>query len=742
MLRESIGERLSEKTSSAKHKLLKEYKNTKNAVGSVTTQKLKVVKTKINDFSLKRNKNKNSLTIQDDERPRTISLGDNDMMQSLTFNSPLNNRSYNLGNLPQDVSTYEIPKSLNRRSSADLPSYDDVLKDQEFLNRNTSLTQSMYSSIQKPNNLDKKNFSESNLHTISSDSSESSDDHESEPPNIPAPELPDQIYGKIKRLPSTDYENAPMIPLRKAPAPPGNKAASSKTLNDFTDSDKATVCGSLSERSSFDIASRKSLNITAGVDRSESWRYVDSVSRDTIDSDESHEPIYTNDENEKVGSVEPTYGEVFKAQGNLLEPLKPINIMDPNRKSNSVARDILNEFDPLSRESFDAFIMTKMNHLSLLETLLSEETYGAIEEHYSVPSEEQIGENSSVESVNIPTPPERDDSLAKKEAEVEYAKIMKRYEAGAAPIIPLRTKKNETKRKSKVKTETPRAASVIIHQNLRLKDSVENLVEAYSARVEDDEPSTSGVVDLSRPKPAPPPSTSWFVVEDDANKFLKNNLDNPNINHNTPTDKLAKTIPQLSKVNNFEANRDHLPTYEESKHDEIVNVGAVEKIPESTSKPLSSLFSFGLKRKPSFKENKLEAKDFVQRPPFAEDSHHQDKSVILFKLPSGVIEDILKELNPRFVEVKRRQFKAYSDSEFKVLKEHLDFTHLSSVQYLANHKFTEFKTESGRQIYCFEINLAVPKNSSSTNALLDSKGSLAKTQRVTYVYGIHSKTEK
>lgn len=726
MLREAIGERLSEKTSSAKHKILKEYKNTKNVMGSWssdtkvnTSKKLKNVRSKIDNFSLKRHKHKRSFSVEDDERPQTIAIGNDEMMQSLSFNSPLNNRSYNLENIPQEVATYEIPKSLNRRSSGDLPSYDDVLKDEDFLKRNTHLTQSLYSAIHKPNNLDKnRNISDSQLNTISSGSS---DENDTEPPSMPAPELPEQVYGRIKKLPSTDYENAPMIPLRKPPPPPVKKV-----LNDSSDgSDQATICGSLSERSFTDLtAPIKSLNI---ADRSESWRYVDNISRDTSFSVESTEPIYANDENERIGASESPYGQMFEAKTILLTPQKISNPGDEERKSQSIARDILNEFDPLSRESFDAFIMNNINHLSLLETLLSEETYGSIDENYTVPDVEQIEEDSSVESVNAPMAPDRSDSLAvTTEPEEKQINV---DQPGPAPKPPNRSKKVES-----------RAPSVIIHQNLKLRGSVENLAEPFLAHI-DDKPSTSGAVDLSRPKPA---KTSWFV-ESESEKFVKNNLDNPNNFSHAPADKLTKSIPQLSKVNNLTANREqYLPTYEESKNDEIVNMGAVEKTPD-TVKTSRSLFNFGLKRRSSLKENKLEEKDFIPRPQFSEDPPaHGDKSVILFKLPSGVIEDILKELNPRFVDVKRRQFKAYSDSEFKVLKESIDFNHLTSIQYLINHKFAEFKSESGRQIYCFELNLAVPKSSGSgvPSALLDNKGSPVKTQRVTYVYGIHSRSEK
>lgn len=731
MLTEAIGERFTEKTSSAKHKFVKELKNTKNVMGSwtndtktSTTKKLKNVRSKLDSFSLKRNKNKKSFSLESDERPKTFALGNDEMLQSLSFNSPLNNRCRNLENIPAEDSTYEIPKkiALNRSLSGELPSYEQVVKDLEFLKRNTNLTQSLYNVVHKPNNLDKnKNISDSQLHTISS---ESSDENESEPPDMKAPELPEQVYGRIKKLPSSDYENAPIIPLRKPPPPP-IKISASNSPNDFSDSsDKATICGS--DRSLDETTSSKSLNISTLVDRSESWRYVsrDNISQATVESVESTEPIYANDENERMATSDSRYAQMFPAASiSLLTPQKVSNVETLERKSQTLTRDILNEFDPLSRESFDAFIMTKMNHLSLLETLLSEETYGSIDENYTVPHEEQIEENSSIESMNAPTPPERDDSLVQDEIKINNTDM-----PGPSPKAPSRQKKAES-----------RAASVIIHQNLKLKGSVENLAEPYLAKFDDEsEASTSRTVDLSRPKP---PQSSWFVEESDSEKFKKNNLDNPNNFPHAPTDKLTKSI-HLPKVNNLAANRDHLPTYEESKNDEIVNIGATEK---AEVKPKSSIFHFGLKRKPSMKEApKFEEKDFIPRPQFSEDPPHAgDKSVILFKLPSGVIEDMLKELNPRFVEVKKRQFKAYSDSEFKVLKEHLDFSHLSSIQYLINHKFAEFKSESGRKIYCFELNLAVPKNSNSpTGALLDSKGVPVKTQRVTYVYGIHSKNEK
>ena len=200
------------------------------------------------------------------------------------------------------------------------------------------------------------------------------------------------------------------------------------------------------------------------------------------------------------------------------------------------------------------------------------------------------------------------------------------------------------------------------------------------------------------------------------------------------------------KIINATANLDssYLPSYEESKNDEVVTPGGDKTPTNVLVKSRSNIFNFNLMRKNSLKEKKIDPKDFIPHPPFSEETgHSNDKNMILFKLPSGVIEDMLKELNPRFVELKKRQFKAYADPDLKLLKEHLDLTHLTSIHYLVNHKFSDFKTDGGRQIYCFEINLAIPKNGSgSGHAMFDSKGSPVRTQRVSFVYGIHSKQEK
>lgn len=538
------------------------------------------------------------------------------------------------------------------------------------------------------------------MNAIQSESSSSDESESIPPPNIPPPTLSDESpYGKVRKLLTTasNYENAPMVPLRKPPPPPtAKKNVDRETIDSvFVESSSLTLEPSLESENSF--------TRSRDFSRSDSWSFVnsgDNISTITNDSvDSSDEPIYANDENERVNDNNSNNNRF-----GILRPSKPLNTNE-NRNTSTLTREILNEFDPLSRESFDAYIIKSMNHITLLETLLSEETYGTVTDSHSLVDAAQIDE---------------DDNLSRSESIAHLDEI--KEELPPAPLPPQRTK-------------APRATSVIIHQNLRLKDDeIENIAQPFLAKV-DDQPSTSSIVDLSRPKTS---SSKWFI-ESESSNFVKNNLDNPNNFANASNhEKIGKSIPKLMKVNNIDA--PYLPSYEESKNDEIVSPGS-DKTP-SVAKSRSTIFNFHIMRRNSLKEKKIDPKDFIPHPPFAEESAHysNDKNTILFKLPSGVIEDMLKELNPRFVEIRKRQFNAFADPEMRILKEHLDLTHLTSVHYLVNHKFSDFKTEGGRQIYCFEINLAIPKN--AANGMFDSKGLPVRTQRVSYVYGIHSKQEK
>lgn len=592
-----------------------------------------------------------------------VDLAGNKMFhESLQFKSPVS-------------ATY----SLN---DPDPPTYDEVVKEFNFP-RQVHVTRSLNNIIPKMSA--RKQSTDLNI----------SDDSDDETAKKVVPEV---IYGKIKKLPDSCYENI-LVP-QLVPV----------SSNELVTSNVATFRESSNSDRSFDGLStmNKSVKSNDISDRSASWQYCDQDSSvRSSGSDETNEPVYANE------AIETARFNPFNKMNNchvdsaVMEPMRPpqSSSAENERQSNTLTSEILREFDPLARESFDAFIITKMNHLSLVETLLSEETYGISED---VKSEVRLSRQS---------PPSASTN--------EKCKEM--------PEKPTRKGK-----------PTARAPSVIIHQNPKLKDSTENLAESTEEKSNTFEN-----------------TTSWYIDEANNAASTSNNLDNPNFYVPKASDKVFKSV-QLTEVNDFPSqNRSSpsvklpqddmkndndnerlypiLPSYEDSKNDEVV----ASNLPDSSSKT-RSFFNFGRKLISGSKDNKHEIVNYIQKPPLVNDSPKiSNNSSILFKLPSGVIEDMLKELSPRFVVFKHRQFNAYSDKEFKVLKEHLNLSNLTSIQYLVNHKFSEFKTESGHQIFCFELNLSVPKQTAVGAAgSHDIKAAMMKNQRVTFVYGIHNKKDK
>lgn len=665
MLRVSIGERISGRTSDVKHKILKEYKNTKNVVESWASDSkfnIKNMQSTIGNLSIKKKKKRRETRSSSmDHNIDQVDLAGNKFFHdSISFKSPVSG-SY----------------KLTDETSVNPPTYDEVVKQSNFP-RQVNITRS-FNNIVLPKLSNREESTDLNI----------SDDSEDEP--TVSEVVPEPIYGMIKKIPDSSYENILMPNV------------SLKPKDETISSDVATFRESTNSDRSFDdfFAMTKSVNSNDVSDRSVSWRYCEESSHRSSDSDETNEPFYANTENEQTKMNSVNNNRVNRIEGILT----PLTIFQPTtfgneRKSSTLTSEILREFDPLSRESFDAFIMTKMNHLSLLETLLSEETYGIAENLQ--PNNNFQRQTSAKQSEEI---------IQNKNVEV--------------PQKPLR--KNR-----------PHIPSVIIHQNPRLKDSIENLADSGTE--------TSSSSNIQK-------KTNWYVEDD---TWAKNNLDNPNFYVPKSSDKVFKSV-QLTEVNDFPQNNLYpkllqgdkkndedgklypiLPTYEDSKNDEIV----ASNLTDSPSSKTRSFFNFGLRMKS--KDTKLEIVNYIQKPPLVNDFPKiTDKSPILFKLPSGVIEDMLKELNPRFVEIKHRHFNAYADSEFKVLKENLDLNHLTSIQYLVNHKFSEFRTEAGRHIFCFELNLSVPKQTSVTAAAnQDVKAALLKSQRVSFVYGIHNKNEK
>lgn len=365
MLGDSITERVVGKTKDAKHKIDKNLKISKEKIevwGTETTKsastKLKNVRKKITSMGgINKDKKFNNLDDHDNNRPQTLPPNDA-ILNSISFNSPLNNKVNNFEDLSVVESSYEIPTSSRRfyipspptntssRSSNNCNnSYDEVasvhskqsnlsLSDSSSsmslgsvnlsFERNTPMTQSMYSSVGTRPKLSPP--TEGNLHRNKSDSNinklistplieelSSSSSSENLPcPKIPAPVLnTEQIYGKIKKL-NTNVES-PNIPER--PARNRRKTLEAVELRKQNlSSNRATVDSKEIKEKEKDFPNQyprifsRHVNFTSpsissgkilkenNTDSSESWSFYDGARISERNDDSSPEPVYENND--------------------------------------------------------------------------------------------------------------------------------------------------------------------------------------------------------------------------------------------------------------------------------------------------------------------------------------------------------------------------------------------------------------------------------------------------------------
>lgn len=684
LLTTSISERVSAKSKSAKQKL----ENWGSETTKTASKKLKNVRKSL-PFVQKEGKTK---TIKDDndERPTTLPPND-DMLNSIQFYSPLNCKTNNFRDLTeaQDSSEYEMPK--NCKSINTPPSYDDCMTTKKSNNlsitdsdsslslnssinfqRNNNVTQSMFSSIggEKIKILNKKpltkNKSESNLCEISSD------DEYLPPPTFPAPVFQtskiEDIYGRIKTTTysSTESESPVHNPRIRRKNTYENHEIEKQAL-----STRATIDPTefVAERIYPKIFSRQFSPLPATTNKSESWTFYDTTVTDGNCS--SPEPIYANDE--------PVYGKLYDDKGteNLLLPSRYSRSKDYNQIAGTSNQfngivDILEEFDPLIASSLNS---GTTNNLSILENILAEDTYGIYSSQENILADCQSLDLSDDEDNEIPNPPERNESLP-----VEI-------------------------------NEPSSSKSVIIHQNLFLKQSMENLIDdsvikPYLAKVDDF--SANEFVDLSRPSPS---QSNWFVqsTEESINNLNKNQQINA-VNRNDSIksiDKVVKRVPKLPQKTSNDP-----PSYHEAVGGTSnVKLRAPPQLPidlktsESSSPPTiqtkrsKSMFSnvlnkmegmnFNLRRKNSIKNDcksdtmtvlEMIAKPTISYTYISHEGH-------LIRLPSGVVEDILKELHSRRAMIRDKKFQTFMDNQHKVPKEHFPLEYITSIQCVVNNKF-------------------------------------------------------
>lgn len=869
MLTSSIGERVAVRTKGARHKLDKSVKQSREKLETwgLETQKsvLKNVRKKIGGGNSIDNSS-NSVDFMDggpnNERPKTLPVND-EMLNSIKFNSPLNNKASNCVDLSRAESSYEIPKRSYDVSSLDsLPSYNEVVTGNKFRNlsitdsdsslsldssaslvfeRNAPLTQSMEVTRKSPykelQRMMHRNKSESNIYKLSSHVEEpavlspavSSDDDEQKQlpcPTMPAPVLkPDQIYGKINparsRLKAEAGDQLPMLPVR-----PDRRKKSYENVEIRNESISSTrvTCDTTGGPNIFSrqavvvvppatIAARRCLP-EKNTNSVESWPFYDSTTVvDNYDpvavssgSSNSPEPLYTNNENNN--NSEALYGRLIDMDSEndrfLLKPQKPneertsnpiapnmfkhdddaimpstssggllVPTRVPNAPSNPKKDSILEEFDPLLvRRSVETILAapnsSTKNNLTLLERLLSDDTYGETVDDdnndvirdddttsISAYSEEDNETVAAGEEIYVPTPPERIDSLSTLDVEPP----------SRGPPSP--------------SASSSGGDFMIIHQNMSLRsESIENIVDEsviqpHLARRNDENNLTTGeFADLSRPSPN---RTNWFLADGNGGTvppiegdFTKQNrIDS--INRNTSTknvDKVSKSIPKLSiglppptyneAVGGATATPE-TPTMKSSKgYTEKGSIAEDYPLPPNPVKNSSSMknmfssvlkgmegININLRRKNSLKQDTKTLIEMIPKPQLSQRYIRHEGHLIRF--PLGVVEDILKELSPRNCILAEKQFSAYLDPGHKQLKERFLLDYITTIQCVNNQKLSNTP-----DMHCFEITIGLPRNNqqghqalSNPNMIISSTSSVnVKAQRVCHLYGIAKRSER
>lgn len=746
--------------------------------------------------SEKSGKNKSTVFHMD----RTQSVPPNDQLfSSISFNSPLNSKTNKCVNINTADSSYEIPKSLRsissdsnalnemidgggsggsgskRSSSSNVdsnvppPSYEDVIKeDKEACNdspnpiartRKKSKTNSNVYENHEINLTDKK--------TESSDSSETdANDRYSMPcPNFPAPVLNtdvasnESIYGKIR--PKSDCEqidggacaSTPIQPpvrlKRRKDSGTDETGAGAGVINSnraTIDSNefhlegkfKSLLSGDLSE----DLSEKLKLEErkTSAPDRSDSWAYYDGNNSD--DGSSSSEPIYENEREIRDRTVapssEPVYGILYNSENPTTHMLTPVAAARKRRsqersietqyavvnknpdvkiRNNLDTRDILKEFDPLDRRTLDKLLASKTNELKLLESILGNETYGNCENESNY--EDHSTETSDGDDAEeLPEPPERLDSLKECVNEDTEALIEKQ-------------KTKETKEQLAVNEPTEEVRrSVIIHQNSNLRsDSCENLAD--DLKDQSGASSSSNAMDESVIKETS--NSRWFfgsALKSDSKTKVKNEKKCAS----------AKQKEEKSYVEEIQS---------ESNQEEK------SLPPISKTSSMKSMFTNvmnrveGIKRKTSFRNNANNKNDgktqivleMIPRPCLTQRLTLHEGHLI--RLPTGVVEDILKELHSRKAYIRDKKFQAYFDKDLKTPKENIPLETITTIQCVNNHKFTHNFVD----IYCFEITTSISKNVgnnlSNPNMVVTSNNSgNMKAQRVCHLYGVAKESER
>ncbi|XP_016970701.1 uncharacterized protein LOC108038425 isoform X2 [Drosophila rhopaloa] len=722
LLGEAIGERITFKAKGAKKRLDRNLKSSTEAIstlGADAGRSLKHAGKRFgSNFSLGRSKDKEEgggsggraggSGEMDLDRRQT--MPNTEVFNTIQFSSPLN-RNGGLSDLrendakvqkeeemrqeQEDDGCYEVPKVQGKP-----PSYDEALRARPSpsdtpLARNLAQEAAQLVQLRSQRQL--------------SSSSSNGDDLPRLPmPAFPPPRLsqqPEQFRMDALQPPvrhkRKNYEH---IELRRPPV-------------DSAQLEELNRAAEMAEREESLLISAKNAEAESKApkpERSDSWEFYGEDETEEEEEDQegnsSPEPVYANQE--------ATYGKLFEmatAGSSRSNVLTPNQVAEQQQQQLACITEdaeldggegavggvplpqaLIEEFDPLSSKCPTLARSNKSNELLLLEHLLEEDTYGTVKTEQDDVSMCTSEEEPTTTSATTPT-----------------------------------------------KIHQPQ----IVHQNAHLlSDSMENMLDSDQERIRDEErakpylsrtpesASKGGLVDLASTSRN---RTNWFVPD----KAGVSDAAKPSA---------TKTSPPIEG--------DSPPTYLEAIGGSKESVNSQENRSTIGARFRQTISAFSnvklrmdaMKRKASFRANQRQsdvkvALQMVPRPSLSPLLIRYEGPLVRF--PTGVVEDILKEMQNRKAILRERQFQTFLDQEMKTPREVIPLDTITTLQCVSNSRVTDTATH----FYCFEITTSQPKNgngagdtmSSNPNLLMTSNSSgNVKQQRVSHLYGVGKESER
>ncbi|KAL7744050.1 hypothetical protein ACLKA6_001275 [Drosophila palustris] len=768
LLGEAIGERVAFRAKGAKKRIDKNLKSSTEAISSLGADagsRLRHAGKRFgSNFSLGRRDKTTGQGTADSvidlemqmELDRRRTMPNTDVFNTIQFSSPLHRNAAGGGHtdlsgvktpppLPQQELVYEIPKPKPKpKAKAKPPSYDEALRARPTppvpLAKNLALEAAQMAQLRGQRQ----------------SSSGESTGEELPMPAFPPPRLSQQLDAlqpPARRKRCKNYEN---IQLRR----PNVDSAELQELN----------------RAAAAAEREESLLISASIaaeearapkpERSDSWQfYGDEADPDEegaslqvkkeveveveaeCESCSSPEPLYANQE--------ATYGKLFEmatsstSRGKLLTPQLELACISEDGELDSSdgavggwsaamttppppTAELIEEFDPLMGKCSTLARSNKSNELLLLEHLLEEDTYGTIkreQDDVSMCTSEEDGRSEVTPAAN---------STSSATATATGAGLG----SGGA-------------------SAAGRSQPQIVHQNAQLlSDSMEHMLddeEAFEKRTQpylsrlEEKPTTSGVADLAAPSRN---RTNWFVG------------DKTHIEGDSPPTYLEAIGGDGQPIANSLSSTQH------SASTSAAGAGAGAAAAAGSSETRSTLGSrfrqtmnaisnvklrMDAMRRASFKSTAQRQSDLkvalqmVPRPSLSPMLVRYEGPLVRF--PSGVVEDILKEMQNRKAILRDRQFQTYLDQEMKTPRELIPLEAITTLQCVSNSRVTD----SATHFYCFELTTSQPKNSTSSSSSASSSDNMSsnpnllmtsnacgnvKQQRVAHLYGVGKESER